>query len=113
MTAHEYPTPELCSAEYSATIVPVPDGTPKIFITAQGEHSTSGFEVIFHRSPADVYPPEFSLWHVKSGPGLDVITPFTKLTAFDVQEKSPVKSVKSIVVVDASGRHTVTVKPIG
>jgi hypothetical protein len=108
MTAHAPLRPELCSAEYSATLVPVPDGTPKIFITAQGVHPTSGYEVMFHRSPLDVYPPEFSLWHLKSSNTvLDVLTPFTKFTAFDEQ-----KPVASVLVVDATGRHHVTVKPL-
>jgi hypothetical protein len=109
MTAHESPRPELCSAEYSATVVPVPDGNPKIFVTAQGVHPTSGYEVSFHTGPMDVYPPQFSLWHLKtSGPVLDVLTPFTKFTAFDVKGE-----VKSVVVVDATGSHKVTVKPLG
>ena len=81
MPPHESPRPELCSAEYSATLVPVPDGTPKVFITAQGVHATSGYEVMFHASPLDVFPPQFSLWHLRpSGPVTDVLTPFTKFT---------------------------------
>ena len=108
MTAHQSPRPELCSAEYSATLVPVPDGTPKIFVTAQGVHPTSGYEVMFHTSPIDVFPPQFSLWHLKpSGPVLEVLTPFTKFTAFDSKQ-----TVKSVEIIDASGRHKVDVRPL-
>src|SRR5277367_2235170 len=83
MTAHAAPQPELCSAEYSATLVPVPDGGFKVFITAQGVHPTAGYEVIFHVSPLDVFPPRFSLWHLKpTGHPTGPSTPFTKFTGF-------------------------------
>ena len=108
MTAHAAPQPELCSAEYSATLVPVPDAGFKIFITAQGVHPTGGYEVIFHVSPLDVFPPRFSLWHLKpTGRTTDVISPFTKFTGFD--SKDPVKVVE---VTDASGIHKIDVKPL-
>ena len=108
MPPHESPRPELCSAEYSATLVPVPDGTPKVFITAQGVHATSGYEVMFHASPIDVFPPQFSLWHLRpSGPVTDVLTPFTKFTVFESKE-----TVKSVEIIDASGRHQVDVRPL-
>lgn len=110
MTTRSSPAPELCAAEYSATRVPaVLDGPAKIFITAQGVHSTSGYYVVFHQSPKDVYPPEFSLWHIKpAGLSMDVLTPFTELTAFD-----ETKRVESVIVVDASGRHQVPIRPLG
>ena len=102
------PNPELCAGEYTATRVPVPDGPTKIFITAQGVHTTSGYCVFFHRSQIDVYPPEFSFWHIKpAGVSLDVVTPFTELTAFD-----EAKRVESVVVVDATGHYQVPVKAI-
>jgi hypothetical protein len=64
---------------------------------------------MFHTNPADVYPPEFSLWHIKpAGVSLDVLTPFIELTAFD-----ETKQVQNVVVVDATGRIQVPVKPIG
>jgi hypothetical protein len=84
--AHAAPLPELCSAQYTATIVPVPDAGDEVFIQASGVHPTSGYEVFFQKSLIDVYPPEFSLWHIKpSGPVLDVITPFSKFTGFKVE----------------------------
>jgi len=108
MTAHQSPRPELCSAEYSTTKVPVPDGIPKVFITAQGVHPTSGYEVMFHQSPMDVFPPQFSLWHLKpTGPVTDVLTPFTKFTVFDAKQE-----VKTVEIVDAAGRHKVDVKSL-
>lgn len=101
--------PELCSAQYTATLVQVPDGGEQIFIQASGVHPTSGFEVFFQRSPLDVYPPQFSLWHVRpSAPTLDVISPFSKFTSFKVT--GPVSEVK---VSDANGQHRVTVQKIG
>ena len=100
---------ELCAAQYSATIVQVPDGGDEVFIQATGVHPTSGYEVFFQKSPLDVYPPEFSLWHVKpSGPALDVITPFSKFTGFKVEGP-----VKQVTITDANGRHRVTVQKIG
>jgi hypothetical protein len=109
MSTPSSPVPELCAAEYTATRVPGLDGPAKIFITAQGVHPTSGYSVMFHTSPLDVYPPEFSLWHIKpAGRSLDVLTPFTALTAFDES-----KQVQNVVVVDAAGRTEVPVKPIG
>ncbi|MFZ0523888.1 MAG: hypothetical protein WAL95_22880 [Candidatus Acidiferrales bacterium] len=102
------PLLELCSAEYTATLVQVPDGNPQIWILAKGEHPTSGYEVTFHQAPLDVYPPEFSLWHLKpAGRSLDVITPFAKFTSFDARGK-----VEKVTVVDAGGRNAVPVKPI-
>jgi len=47
MKAHQSSSPELCSAEYSATPVPVRDGTLEIFVTAQGLHPTFGYELMF------------------------------------------------------------------
>jgi hypothetical protein len=108
MTVHQSPRPELCSAEYSATLVPVPDGFPKVFITAQGVHPTSGYEVMFHASPIDVFPPQFSLWHLKpSGLVTDVVTPFTRFTVFEAT-----KEVKFVEITDAAGRHKADVKPL-
>jgi hypothetical protein len=108
MTAPESPRLELCSAEYTATLVQVPDGTSIVSILAQGVHPTSGYEVVFHKNPKDVYPPEFSLWHLKpSGVALDVVTPFAKFTSFELRGK-----VEKINIVDASGSHELHVKPI-
>jgi hypothetical protein len=105
----ETPTPELCSAEYSATIVPVPDGGEEVFIEASGVHSTGGYEVFFQKSPLDVYPPQFSLWHIKpSGPSTDVLTPFTEITTF-----KKAGDVTEVIVVDKTDRHKVKVQRIG
>lgn len=109
MTTPSSPAPELCAAEYTATRVPpVLDGPAKVFITAQGAHPTSGYRVMFHQSPTDVYPPEFSLWHIRpSGIVLEVLTPFTELVVFDETNR-----VESVVIVDATGRHQVPTAPL-
>lgn len=100
---------ELCAAKYSATSVQIPDGGDEVFIQASGVHPTSGYEVFFQKSPLDVYPPEFSLWHVKpSGPALDVITPFSRFTGFKTEGP-----VKQVTITDANGRHTLTVQKLG
>jgi hypothetical protein len=101
--------PELCSGEYSATVVAIPDGGEEVFVEAEGVHSTGGYEVFFQKSPLDVYPPQFSLWHLKpSGPSTDVLTPFTEITTFQKTGE-----VREVIVVDKAGRHPVKVQRIG
>lgn len=108
MTMPESPQMEPCSAEYAATLVPVPDGNPTVFILAQGVHPTSGYVVIFHRSPKDIYPPEFSLWHMKpNGTALDVLTPFAEFTSFELHG-----DVQKVKIVDANGEQVVPVRTI-
>lgn len=108
-TGQQISPPELCSAQYTATMVQIPDGGDEIIIQASGVHSTSGYEVFFQRSPLSIYPPEFSLWHIKpSGPVLDVITPFSKFATFPAPDP-----VQYVVIHDASGAHTVKVQTIG
>lgn len=109
MTTKGSPEPELCSAEYSATLVPVPDGMSLISIFAQGSHPTSGYEVIFHKSPLEVYPPEFSLWHLKpTGQSQDVVTPFAKVTSFEAHGM-----VTRVRITDAAGVHEVPITGVG
>ncbi|MGH9512513.1 MAG: hypothetical protein ACRD2U_10305 [Terriglobales bacterium] len=82
----EPPHTELCSAEYTATLVPGLDGPEHIYITAQGMHPTSGYKIIFRTEPEDVYPPEFSLWHIRpTGFVSQMVTPFTETTIFEVR----------------------------
>lgn len=105
MATPAIPPFELCSAEYVVTLVPVPGGPAKISILAHGVHPTSGYEVIFHKSPQEVYPPEFSLWHLKpAGTSLDVITPFAKFMSFEAHGK-----VNKVRITDATGSHDVPV----
>jgi hypothetical protein len=102
------PVLELCSAEYTATLVQVPDGDPTVFVLAQGTHPTSGYEVVFHQSPSDVYPPRFSLWHFKlPGTALDLITPFAKFTSFKLRNNA-----ERVIIADANGENRVPIKPI-
>src|SRR5580704_3444600 len=103
------PSPDICLARYSVTLAQIPDGGSRVFILAEGVHPTSGYEVFFHKSPLSVYPPEFSLWHVKTaGPILEVITPFAKFTGFAAEG-----AVDIVKITDAAGRHEIAVKPIG
>lgn len=96
------PTPVLCSAVYRADQVP-----GAVIITAQGFHNTSGYKVFFRKSPIDIFPPQFSLWHIgPTGVVLQVITAFSE----SVQFKSAT-SVKSVTIVDAHGPHDVPVIP--
>ena len=93
----------LCAASYRAEQVP-----GAVLIFAHGIHSTSGYVVFFEQSPIDVFPPEFSLWHVKpSGVVLDVITPFTEYTSFIAKEK-----IDTVVVHDVNGKHEVPVEQV-
>src|SRR5262249_34324058 len=86
MTIHHAPQLEPCIADYTASLVPVPDAPARVYVTAQGMHPTSGYEVQFHRSPMDVYPPEFSFWHISPpGPVLEVLTPFISFISFEVR----------------------------
>jgi hypothetical protein len=108
-TMHDLRPPELCSAQYTATLVPVPDSGDEVIIQASGMHPTSGYAVFFQKSRIDIYPPEFSLWHVKpSGPTSDVISPFSKFTGFKASGR-----VKTVTVFDANGRHDISVQKIG
>lgn len=92
-----------CAASYRAEQIP-----GAVLIFANGVHPTSGYAVFFEKLPIDVFPPEFSLWHVKpSGIVLDVITPFTKYTSFTTKQK-----IDTVVVHDANGKHEVNVEQV-
>ena len=93
----------LCLASYNAEQVP-----GVVLIHAHGFHPTSGYHVFFELSPLDIFPPQFLLWHIKpSGPVLDVITPFSVSTSFLASEP-----IKTVVVYDADGKHTVKVEQV-
>jgi hypothetical protein len=100
---------EPCIADYTATLIPIPDAPARVYITAQGVHPTTGYEVQFHRSPIDVYPPEFSLWHLKpTGPVLEALTPFTSFISFELAG-----AVDHVAIHDAAGRHEVPLRHLG
>ena len=93
----------LCSAEYRAQQVP-----GAVLIFADGIHATSGYQVFFEQLPIEIFPPEFSLWHVApSGIVLEVLTPFTTYTSFKSSGK-----IERVVVHDADGRHEVEVEQV-
>lgn len=92
-----------CAASYRAEQVP-----GAVLIFAHGVHATSGYVVFFEKLPIDVFPPEFSLWHVTpSGIVLEVITPFTRYTSFKTTKK-----VDTVVIYDANGKHEVEVEQV-
>jgi len=107
MTLQESRLLELCSAEYTAALVSVPDGNPFIRIRAHGAHPASGYEVGFHKSLDDVYPPQFSLWQLRPEDGSDVLTPFARSTSFEVRGE-----VEKVMILDAKGMHHVPVAGI-
>jgi hypothetical protein len=93
---------ELCVGSYAAQQI-----GQTVVLTATGAHPTSGFQVFLEQSPIDVFPPEFGLWHKKpSGFVLQVITPFSVSAHFAASQ-----SVPKIVVHDANGAQTITVRP--
>ena len=70
---------------------------------------TSGYAVFFRKSPADIFPPQFSLIHIfKGGPALDVVSPFCASTSFEAEGQ-----VKNVIVWDADGQHQVPVASFG
>src|SRR5690349_20954499 len=69
---------ELCSATYRAQQVP-----GVVILTATGLHPTSGYSQFFEQAMIDVFPPEFTLWHIKPADiVLDVFTPFAVAVTF-------------------------------
>ena len=92
-----------CAAAYRAEHVP-----GAVILHASGIHDTSGYQVFFEQLPLRVFPPQFSLWHVKpAGAALPVITPFAVVTSFEASG-----SIESVVVHDAAGRQEIRVEPI-
>jgi len=94
------PTVELCSGNYYAEQVP-----GSVIIHALGRHMTGGYHVFFEQSLITVFPPEFSLWHVKpQGLVTQVIRPFAVHTNFPATA-----GVAKVAVHDANGKHEVPV----
>lgn len=93
----------LCSGRYYAEQIP-----GAVLIHAHGYHNTSGYKVFFEKSPLAIFPPQYTLWHIKpSGPVLEVITPFSVSTSFNAAER-----VASVVINDADGKHSVLVEQV-
>jgi hypothetical protein len=92
-----------CAASYRAQQVP-----GAVLIFADGIHSTSGYVVFFEKLPIDIFPPQFSLWHVPpSGMVLEVVTPFSEYTSFPAKEQIDV-----VVIYDANGKYEVAVEQV-
>jgi len=93
----------LCSATYSAQQVP-----GSVIIVATGYHLTSGFQVFFEKSKIDVFPPEFTLWHVApSGLVAQMVTPFSTYTSFSAHE-----AIERVIIHDEQGRHEIHITPV-
>lgn len=92
---------ELCVAHYQARQI-----AGCVVIYALGVHQSTGRLVFFQRDPGEHFPPQFSLWHIRSGaPEVHTVTPFSAATSFQT-----VKQVTSVLVTDAAGRHAVGVE---
>ena len=78
----------------------------KVTLTASGKHNTGGYQVSLKQSPAEVFPPQFTLVHKRpDGIVTQAITPFTVTATFAAAEKP-----KTVMVTDARGRHSVAVE---
>ena len=78
----------------------------KVNLTASGKHNTGGFQVSLKQSPAEIFPPQFTLVHKRpDGIVTQAITPFTATASFAAAEKP-----KAVTVTDARGRHSVAVE---
>lgn len=77
----------------------------RVFIMAEGNTPTPGYDVYFERSPLRIFPPEFILKQRRpDGPTPDVITPFFAVTSF-----TAAKPIETVTVHDAQGRHEIPV----
>jgi hypothetical protein len=97
------PILELCAGTYRAQKVP---GSVVIF--ADGVHPTTGFRTFWHRDTPDVFPPTFSLWHIRpDGVVLQVLTPFAVSTSFQTTQE-----LARVRVHDVNGAHLVEVEQV-
>ncbi len=78
----------------------------KVTLTASGKHNTGGYQVSLKQSPAEIFPPQFTLVHKRpEGIVTQAITPFTVMASIAAVEKP-----KVVTVTDARGRHSVAVE---
>ncbi len=94
---------ELCSATYRAEQI-----SGHVVVIASGSHNTGGFKTFFVQSTHQTSPPAFTLWHVKpTGMVTQALTPFDFAVGFAAKHL-----VESVVVHDASGKHSVPVEQV-
>jgi len=94
-------TVAMCTATYRAEQVP-----GVVMIYAHGMHPTTGYQVFFEQALIDIFPPQFSLWHVQPTTIVaEVITPFGAQASFPATE-----TVDTVTVHDANGSHEVPVE---
>jgi len=94
---------ELCRGSYTAE-----QFIHLITLKAEGSHPTGGYQVFLKRNPVYVFPPSFTLTHIRPvGETNQLITPFLLTSQFECKE-----TLKEIVVVDAAGSNQVEVKQV-
>lgn len=94
---------ELCHGSYSAE-----QFIHVVTLKAEGSHTTGGYQVFLKRNPVYVFPPSFTLSHIRPvGEVNQQVTPFLKTSQFECKE-----ALKEIVVVDAAGSHQIEVKQV-
>lgn len=77
-----------------------------VVVVGFGIHRTGGYKTKFRQLPQKIFPPQFEFLHQKpTGIVTQVLTPFSELTYFRAAGK-----VKSVVIFDGNGRHTVPVR---
>lgn len=77
-----------------------------VVLVSYGTHPTSGYQVKFRRLPTRSYPPQFEFLDQKPGGFTSqVITPFAEIAHFKASG-----IVKSVVIHDGIGKHTVKVE---
>ena len=92
--------PELCQGVFSAV-----QFQGRVYLFANGVHSTSGYRTYFEKAKIAIWPPQFSLKCVKpSGVVAQVLTPFATQASFAADEP-----VESVVVTDSNGKQTIKV----
>jgi len=94
---------ELCRGIYSAE-----QFIHTVTLKAEGSHPTGGYQVFLNMNPVYVFPPTFTLTHLRPvGEADQRITPFQKTYQFECKE-----ALKEITVVDVAGSHQVEVKQV-
>jgi hypothetical protein len=94
---------ELCRGSYTAE-----QFLHVVTLKAEGSHPTGGYQVFLKRNPVYVFPPSFTLTHIRPvGEANQQITPFLKTSQFEC-----IDAVKEILIVDAAGSHQVEVKQV-
>jgi len=94
---------EVCRGDYSAE-----QFIHTVTLKASGSHPTGGYHVFLRTNPAYVYPPVFTLTHLRPlGVVTQQVTRFLKIIQFENRE-----TLRELTVVDAAGTHQVEIKQV-